>query len=172
MRQILIALAVSASSLFGVAAHAADSPFYLGVEGTQSHFSDDALSRENSTGVKLFGGYNIDQRFAVEGEVGTTNGYRTVAGDRATVVDAAVSLKVSQPLGKGLTAYGKVGVGYQDLYVNSNGGSTGFNPVFGAGVEYSVNKHVSVRLEDELTPRVASVHDVYNSVNLGVAYHF
>lgn len=171
MRKAVLALILGAASVVTTAAHA-DDRFYVGVEGTQAHFSDEALSRENSTGVKLFGGYNIDKRFAVEGEVGTTNGYRVITGDRASVVDAAVSLKVSQPLGHGLTAYGKLGVAYQDLDVNNYGSTNGFNPIFGAGVEYAINKKVSLRLEDELTPRIADVHDVYNSVNFGLAYKF
>jgi opacity protein-like surface antigen len=171
MRKAALALVIGAASLVGSVAHA-ETPFYVGIEGTQSHFSDDALSRENSTGVKLYGGYNINSRFAVEGEVGASNGYRVVTGNHASVTDAAVSLKVSQPLGHGLTAFGKMGVAYQDLDVHSFGSTNGFNPVFGAGVEYGLTKKVSLRLEDELTPRIADVHDVYNSVNFGIGYRF
>ena len=172
MRKAALALVIGAASLIGSVAHAEDTPFYIGVEGTQAHFSDDALSRENSTGVKVYGGYNFTSRIAVEGEVGTTNGFRAVTGDRARVTDAGVSLKVSQPIGHGLTAYGKVGMLYQDLNVSNIGSTNGFNPVFGAGVEYGLTKKVSLRLEDELTPRIADVHDVYNSVNFGLSYKF
>jgi opacity protein-like surface antigen len=171
MRKAALALVIGAASLIGTAAHA-ETPFYLGVEGTQSHFSDDAISHTNSTGVKVYGGYNFTTHVAFEGEVGYTNGFRAVNGSRTSLTDAALDVKYSQPLGHGLSAYGKVGMAYQDINVSNVGSVNGFTPLFGAGVEYGLTKKVTLRLEDELTPRIANVSDVYNSVNLGLSYRF
>lgn len=169
MRKSVLALVVLAASFAG-AAQAAESNFYAGVAGVQSHISTGDLTQNDSTGAKIFGGYNLSPNVAVEGAYGYTDGFR-VADTKVTGQNVSVSLVGSYPLGYGFTALGKVGVEYQQLRAAGTTVS-GTNPVYGVGVKYDVTKNWAVRAEEEFLTRTADSNVNQSRFSLGVQYGF
>lgn len=169
MRKSFIALIVASAALAG-AAQASDTGYYVGAAGTQAHVGTSALSDNNSTGVKLFGGYNLSSRYAIEGAVDQTSGYRD-GSDKVKVQEASVSLVAKAPLSRNLSAFGKVGVAYQDVK-EAGDTMTAVNPVIGVGVTYAVNNNWSIRAEEEFSNKVADASVSQSRFSVGVQRSF
>lgn len=170
MRKSIIALFVATAALAG-AAQAADGSYYVGAAGTQAHLGTSALSDNDSTGVKVFGGYNLSSRYAVEGAYDYTDGYRD-EGHKVKVQSTSISLVGNFPVSQRLTAFGKVGVAYQDVKEAGFGSSSDVNPVLGVGVKYQVSKDWSVRAEQEFTHKVGEISVDQSRFSLGVQRGF
>lgn len=155
MRKSLIALAIVAASFAGVA-QASDNNMFIGAAATQSHMGTSSLQESNSTGVKIFGGYNISPRFGIESGYGYTEGFRT-EGYKVKVQDLSVALTASVPVASHLAAFAKTGIAYQDLDIAGAISYKGANPLIGVGLKYSVTKDWAIRAEAEYTSKTADI---------------
>lgn len=159
-----------------------------------SGYSTTSMHNEsNSTGFKIFGGYQFNRYFALEGgyfdlgqfgfaartvPAGVLNGNARFNGLN---IDAVGILPVTQRF----SLFGRAGVDYaqaQDTF-GGTGAITALNPTphtwgthydFGAGLQYAVTKSVDVRAEAEryrLNDAVGNMGDI-DVFSLGVIYRF
>lgn len=168
MRKSVLAL-LAFSAAFAGAAHAADC--YVGGAVVQSHLSTHDLSEQDSTGVKLIGGHQFTDNLAVEASLGFNNGFKADSA-RVSTREVGVGLVAQVPVAAKLSAFGKVGLEYQDVHGGSQGSSTGTNPVFGVGVKYALDKAWTVRAEGEYLNRTADSSVPQTRYSLGVQYGF
>jgi len=170
MKKILFALVASAAALSGTSAYADDAGTgYIGagVVGSRYEFNaPNALSGDNHSGYKaggkVYGGYNIDQTWAVEAgytDFGkksynyTSNGLP--GGIRTDAHSYYLAGKGTWPVNQQIALFGKLGVARNTNEVSTSG----FSSVSGdkdktalyasVGAEYAINKNVKVSLEYE-----------------------
>jgi OmpA-OmpF porin, OOP family len=170
MKKILFALVASAAALSATSAFADDAGTgYIGagVVGSRYEFNaPNALSGDNHSGYKaggkVYGGYNIDQTWAVEAgytDFGkksynyTSNGLP--GGVRTDAHSYYLAGKGTWPVNQQIALFGKLGVARNTNKVSTSG----FSTVSGdkdktalyasVGAEYAVNKNVKVSLEYE-----------------------
>ena len=173
MKKILFALIASATALSGASAYAADDAGtgYLGAGLLGSRYSFNgptATSGDDRTGTKaagkIFGGYNIDKTFAVEGgytDFGSQT-YNYTVGTAANRLESDahsfyLAGKASAPINEQFSVFGKLGVSRNHNSIGSSGtaasvyGSSGNKTALYAsvGAEYALNKNVSLSLEYE-----------------------
>jgi OOP family OmpA-OmpF porin len=137
-----------AGSLVGISAHAAG-PYAGGSLGTQSY--PNTLNGNPTSGSalsgKLYGGYQLNQNFAVEAgvtELGAVNNAAGQTDSYGTFVDAVGIL----PLSPQWSLLGRAGVAH--MAVNTPTGNDGGNGLkVGLGAEYALTKAVAVRGEWE-----------------------
>jgi len=202
----LVAFAALASPL----AMAQDTGWYGGANVGQSRATiDDARIRSNllndgftsatiidddrSTGFKIFGGYQLNKNFAVEGgyfdlgkfgysattvPAGTLNGNMKVRGLNLDLVGTL-------PMTEKFSVFGRVGVNYAQTRDNFSGTGavsvTNPNPrkndtnyKFGAGLQYAFNDSLAMRLEGEryrVNDAVGNKGDV-DLYSVGLIYRF
>lgn len=170
MKKILFALVASAAAMSATSAFADDAGTgYIGagVVGSRYEFNaPNALSGDNHSGYKaggkVYGGYNIDQTWAVEAGYAdfgkksynyTSNGLP--GGIRTDAHSYYLAGKGTWPVNQQIALFGKLGVARNTNEVTT----TGFSSVNGdkdktalyasVGAEYAVNKNVKVSLEYE-----------------------
>ena len=137
----------------------------LAAAGFQTNSISD---RDRNTGYKIFGGYQINRNFAVEGgyfDLGkfgytaSTTPAGTLSGDMR-VKGLNLDLVGSLPLSERFTALGRVGLNYADtrdnfrstgavLVTNPNPSESGTNYKLGLGLQYALSEAWSVRGELE-----------------------
>ena len=140
---------VAAATLAALCAQAEG--LYVGGSIGASRYSDDfggAYTDRSDTGLKLYGGYAIHPNFSVEAGVAHLGKVRSAAGDvkgGGLFVDAVGVL----PLANNFSLLGRAGVFNGMLDSTLAGDDRGTNVKFGAGVQYAIDKNVSVRGEWE-----------------------
>lgn len=174
MKKILFALVASAAALGATAAYAQDNTqdaagtAYIGagVVGSRYDFGSLGTSTDNHTGSKaagkIYGGYNIDQTWAVE--AGYTDfgkrsyNYSSTAGTGGLNTDAHsyyLAGKGTWPVARDFAVFGKLGVARNHNEVTTSGiatanGDANKTALYASlGAEYAVNKNVKVSLEYE-----------------------
>jgi OOP family OmpA-OmpF porin len=173
MKKTLIALIATAATLSGTAAFAQDAAGtgYIGAGVVGSRYDFDnvgagAVSGDNHSGTKaagkIYGGYNIDQTWAVE--AGYTDfgkrSYNYTVGNAAGGLNTDahsyyVAGKGTWPVAKDFAVFGKLGVARNHNEVSSTGiasvsGSDNKTALYASvGGEYAINKNVKVSLEYE-----------------------
>lgn len=205
-RSGLIAFATIAS----VVAHASEPGWYIGANVGQSRatFDTDEIfgglsdrgftvtsysEDERDTGYKLFGGYQFNRYFALEGgyfnlgefefnaetmPLGTLDGSLELDGINFDVVGIL-------PFTEKLSALGRIGVNYAKANASLDGGGAvttldpnsserGTNYKLGVGLEYAFTRSVAMRVEAERY-RIDDALDAKGDIDLfsvGVLYRF
>jgi OOP family OmpA-OmpF porin len=177
MKKILFALVASAAALAGTSAYAqsntqdAAGTAYIGAGVVGSRYDFDtagagAVSGDNHSGTKaagkIYGGYNIDQTWAVE--AGYTDfgkrSYNYTQGGAAGGLNTDahsyyVAGKGTWPVARDFAVFGKLGVARNHNEVTTSGiasvsGSDNKTALYASvGGEYAINKNVKVSLEYE-----------------------
>jgi len=184
MKKLIIALAAGvaamgaaqAQSTIDTSNYVAPRPYVgVGVSGGKNQASDDWRA-----GGKVFGGYNIDQNWAVElgyTHFGSrdydTNVPSSLPG-RASVKgnSSYVAAKYAYPLNERFSAYGKLGASYNERknrvagYGDYNERDTGLYG--GLGVEYALNQNTSIVGEYERYGRDKETGTKADIVSVGV----
>ena len=201
----LAALAVTASPF----AVGADSGGYIGgnVGRSISHFDEAAITRsvapastavsitkdDHDTGFKLFGGYQFNRNFALEGgyfdlgkfdftaitaPAGTLTGNMKVKGVN---VDAVGIL----PFTEKFSVFGRIGLQYAEtkdsfartppvVVINPNPSSREWNPKIGFGIQYAFTESLGMRVEAEryrINDAVGNRGDI-DLISIGLVYRF
>ncbi len=205
-RLSLVALAIMASPF----AMADDSGWYAGANVGQSRATiDDAritsglldggftsaaiLDDDRNTGYKIYGGYQFNRNFALEGgyfdlgkfgfnattvPAGTLNG---TIGLRGLNLDLVGTLPITQRF----SAFGRLGVNYADAkdsftgtglvkVLNANPSQRDTNLKVGLGVQYAFNESLALRTEIEryrINDAVGNKGDI-DLVSIGLIYRF
>jgi OOP family OmpA-OmpF porin len=160
MKKQLIAMAVAAVPLFG--AQAAMAQGYLGVSGGASFYDVDCAGTtscdKNDTSFKLYGGYNINPNFAIEG------GYTSLGKASANVGTLRAELKASGfevagvgkfPAAQNLELFVKLGLSVMtgEAVISGSAPSSAEEDstelLAGFGLSYNINKQAAVRAEYE-----------------------
>jgi OOP family OmpA-OmpF porin len=177
MKKVLFALVASAAALAGTSAYAqsntqdAAGTAYIGAGVVGSRYDFDtagagAVSGDNHSGTKaagkIYGGYNIDQTWAVE--AGYTDfgkrSYNYTQGGAAGGLNTDahsyyVAGKGTWPVARDFAVFGKLGVARNHNEVTTSGiasvsGSDNKTALYASvGGEYAINKNVKVSLEYE-----------------------
>ncbi len=146
----VVRVSVLATALCAAAAHAEG--LYVGAGIGSSRYSGNdigGLSTDHSvTGLKLYGGYTFTPNFGVEAGWADLGKFKGSGGDlkaRAYYLDAVGTV----PLADKFSALARVGVfnGKLDSTVAGSDSSTRLK--FGAGLQYAIDKNLSVRGEWE-----------------------
>jgi OOP family OmpA-OmpF porin len=160
----------------------------------QQGFATTSISdRDRDTGYKLFGGYQLDRNFAIEGgyfdlgkfgftantvPAGTLDGNIRIQGLNLDLVGTV-------PLGERFSAFGRAGLIYADSrdsftgtgsvnVLNPNPSKSNANYKFGLGLEYAFNPSLGLRLEAEryrIDDAVGNKGDI-DLYSLGLVYRF
>ena len=169
-----IGMLVSAIALCASGAAMAQQGFYVGGGVGQSmtsfngtDFSANAANNEtltlekNKTAYKIFGGYNVNQYFGVEGGfVDFGKPAAKFSGNAGTdkvseeLSSWFVAAKGTLPLTEQFNLFGKLGVTQNKAKVSSSAGGTSASDsrsgvLYGVGAEYNVTKQVGLRVEYE-----------------------
>lgn len=136
--------------------------FYAGLGIGRSRYSDfnKTSGDMDSEGWKLFGGYQFNKYFGVEGGYVNLNDMTSTLGTVRTNIDTdgwALAAVASYPVTKKLSVMGKLGGAYLLSDINTKNGAaltvrTGhdeLDPNYGAGVSYAVYDNLNLRLEWE-----------------------
>lgn len=148
---------VAAPAAFAQAA--ADTGWYAGGSFGQStadcNVSGTGLScDEKDTAWKIFGGYQINRNFAVEGGYADL-GELTISGGGVNITAESTAWDIAAvgifPINPQFSVYGKLGLYYGTVDVSSNIGGSGDDSTtgltFGAGVRYNFTRNLGVQLE-------------------------
>ncbi|ADT88560.1 Outer membrane protein [Vibrio furnissii NCTC 11218] len=166
------------------------------VSGTVMGYSttqDLSLEDDKSTIASIFGGYQFNRYFALEGSV---TGIDALDGSVVTVGDMsyiAIQPKVSLPVTDHVSLFAKAGVAYFNAEIkvsNAVAGYSGYSTfsdsdvtgILGLGVEVAATDNWHIRASwDYLRPELdvvnvgyanASIETDINVFSLGVSYHF
>ena len=167
-----LALGLVAVSAVALSAPTFAQGFYIGA-GVSQAFIDENGFDEDDTGGKIFGGYNFNDYFAIEGayfDLGDISD-----GNNSAEIDG-VSLAVvgKVPVSNSFSVFGKVGGHEWDAdttggisgQASSSGDSDAF---YGIGAEYRINQSISLRGEIERY----EVEDIDVDVaTVGISFHF
>src|SRR5471032_297718 len=188
MKKILFALIASAATLAGTSAYAAD---FGDDAGSRYKFDvPNAVSSSGNSGTKaggkIYGGYNIDKTWAVEG--GYTNFGKqdydyTVNGAAGHVQSDAHSFYVAGkgtwPVNEQVALFGKLGVARNHNDVTTTGiasvsGDANKSALYASvGAEYAINKNVKVSLEYEnYGKNNVDLGRKNSAITAGVRYNF
>lgn len=146
----LAGAALAGNLALAPAAHAEG--LYIGGSAGGSHFKGNNVggvqTDRSSTGTKLFGGYQLTPNIAVEAGYADLGKFKSSAGQlksQGVYLDAVGTVPIAGPW----SALGRVGV-YNGKVDNSLIGSDrGTNVKVGAGVQYAIDRNLSVQGEWE-----------------------
>jgi OOP family OmpA-OmpF porin len=188
MKKLIIALAAGVASMGAAQAqtttdtsnYTAPRPYIgVGVSTAKNQASDDWRA-----GGKVFGGYELNQNWAVEGgytHFGSrdydTNNAAGVAG-RASVKgnSSYVAAKYTMPINDRFSAYGKLGASYNERK-NRIAGEGEYNErdtglYGGLGVQYALNEKAAIVGEYERYGKDKATGSEANVVSVGLKYGF
>lgn len=211
-RKAIVSVATVVSAFALPAAHAAGADgWYVGgaLGGSQQHFGggqiDNALSSQgltssssidrSDTSMRLFGGYQFNPNFALEGgyvNLGKFDYSSTVSAPAADTVNGHLSVHGADlaavgilPLNEQFGLFGKAGAFYaQTKLSESSGGAVAVgdqshnstSPLLGAGLNYDITKKVAVRAEWDRYFRVGDSGSTgrgdIDQYTVGVVYRF
>lgn len=159
----------------------ADSNFYLGGSVGQTEVDYEAVAGttvtdDSDTSWKIFGGYNINENFAVEVAYQDLGDNSAVVLGQQTNLDAealSIALVGKLPINDQFEVFGKLG--YADVEadadvpsLNASVSASDSDVLYGIGAVYSVTDAVDVRLEWE---HIDLANEI-DTVSLGVSYNF
>ncbi len=152
---------IAAGLLLLSAPLAAQAQGYFGAGIGESRLDD-----RSDTAVKVFGGYQFNPNFAIEG------GYHDLGKARSADVTALeASFVGSWELGNRYALLGRIGV-YRS---ETSGFGTNLGPVFGLGASYDLTRNATFRLEwqrfDKLGPDTLPQLDI-DVLSIGALYRF
>ena len=187
---VFAALGVALSLAAAAPALAADNGFYVGGSAGTTKWNigpSDILTTgsidNNDTAYKIFGGYDFTKNWGVElgyadlgkYEFNGTYGGVSVRGDVKITAYTLVGVGTF-PITDELAVFGKLGMYSWDAKASASSGSingsatgTGSNALYGLGMKFNFNDHLSMRGEYE------RFHDTDNPIDVfsvGVAYKF
>jgi OOP family OmpA-OmpF porin len=129
-----------------------------------SGFTTNTVIKSNDTAWKLFGGYQFNENFAVEGayhDFGRFDGVTVVAAPASSTTGtwkayaASVSAVGIYPLAHQFSVFGKIGLAGSRVKVDVpapvpySPSATRFQPLLGVGIKYDINKAIGLRAEFE-----------------------
>ena len=169
MRKSLIAALLLAAVGSNMAM--ANDQFYAGAAVTRDDVrATQAVEDHLGTGLKVYGGYRLNDNFAVEAAYSEGRGLKVGEADLIGR-QLSASLVGNYPLGANVSAIGKVGLAH--TYLDGTGFGTRKNDVvYGVGLEYAVNAKVSLRGEIERYEDYARTGEALNQVGVGAYYRF
>ncbi len=141
---------VSAAALAALSAQA-EGPYVGGSLGPTRYKGPDigGLSTDrSSTGGKLYGGYEFNDKFGLEAGYASVGKAKSAAGDvkgHGLYVDAVGKL----PLGQNFSALGRVGAFNGHAKTSGGASDSGTDLKYGLGVQYDLNKQAGIRGEWE-----------------------
>lgn len=174
---------------------------YLGVSVGQAKFKDTYssynttllgsgsfkldLEDDDSTAVKLFGGYQFNEYFAIEGAVG---GYDALDGTYVSIGDMkflATQAKGILPIGDRFNLFVKGGLAYFGAEFKTSYATVSdevITGMYGVGAEFAISKSIKLSAElDYIRPELEvvkvgnetlSVESDITTLSLGLSYHF
>ncbi|WP_411062869.1 outer membrane beta-barrel protein [Vibrio rotiferianus] len=173
---------------------------YIGASVGQAMFNNSTISTSGSSYNleleddeslvgKVFGGYQFNQYFALEGAIG---GYDALDGSIVTVGDMrfiAIQPKAILPLSDRLSIFAKAGLSYfsaEFTLLSSIGYTTvsdeAVTGMYGLGAEFAVADNVRLHVEwDYMKPELdvlkvanmkATIDAEINVLSVGMSYHF
>lgn len=177
MNKLVFALIASIAAVGAAQAQTVGSTTPHAYVGIGAATSDNITTDDYRTGAKIYGGYQIDQNWAVEGgytwfdkqDIGTGG------GGNVKSENSYIAGKYTYPFNDRFSGFAKLGVAYTERKLNSrlvsyNDNDTG---VYGAlGVQYKLNQNVSLIGEYERYGKdkeLGAKADVYT---VGVQYDF
>ncbi|MDC8759068.1 outer membrane beta-barrel protein [Janthinobacterium fluminis] len=185
-KQFIVAL-IGAAFAFPIAAQADNT--YVGVNvgrGEQKISIPVVSGKETKTSYKLYGGYNFDKNFGVEGgyvDFGkakfTNKTYSSEAKSKAFYVAATGTLPVSDEFGVfakvGLSA-NRVSYDFKDTGMRGSSSANRSSLIFGLGASYNVTKEIAIVAEYENFGKIAKGDgggDIKaNTFSAGLRYKF
>ena len=162
-------LIATLSVLCAAGANAAESGYFGGISVGNAHSDFKVAPNQNDTSVDAYIGYRYSPRLSTEVGYGYFGKATTNAG--ADVRESALSVSgiVHTPLWVGFEAFGKFGVAYTRL--NDDLGHK-WQPVIGAGLDYSLTKAISLRGQVLYTHNFANTDSHVVNTSIGAAYRF
>ena len=184
-RQLSLLALAGLATLCSTSVIAQVSPWYIGgsLGSTRANFNNEAVNNSfigngftvnsssvdnTSTGAKLFGGYQLNPNFAIEGgyfDLGRFNYSGTTSnGDyfgRSRVHGLNLDLVGTLPLSDRFSVLGRVGAAYSRTaddvagsgimapFINSNRKTNSTNVKYGVGLQYAITDALSLRAELE-----------------------
>ena len=183
MKKLLVINAGLTALLGSSMAHAGFSPYYIGAgvgsasnNGSDTQFCPECAGSQlnmdkKSQGYKVYGGVNLTDNLAIEGEYAdlgngydltmnrpTTDGRTETAHARQKTRGIGVSAKASRRVGDGKTkVFGKAGAfawqnknkmdykNLDDVHETYKTSDSGISPTAGVGLEHEINENWSVR---------------------------
>lgn len=145
-------LAVLASTTAFAASAADDSGFYAGA-GVGQSFVDERGYDDEDTAFSVFGGYQFNRYFALEGAYTDFGKIEPEAAGSALEADAVSLTAVGiVPITDNFSAYAKAGFSRWNLdtelpALTNTADDSGTDPTYGLGVQYKINDAVSLRGE-------------------------
>lgn len=149
LSRTLMAVLIGAAA-FG--AQAADKGFYAGA-GVGQSFVDERNYDDEDTAFSVFGGYQFNRYFSLEGGYADFGKLRPRgAGDDLEASSVYLTAVGSVPITDNFSAYAKAGVQRWDLDtaipgVIGNNDDNGTDPTYGVGVQYRFTDHLALRGE-------------------------
>ena len=144
------------AALLSAAGARANDPFYVGAAVTSSHQLTIHRSgvREDSRSqhaLRLSGGYQFNEHFAVEAGYVRFGDFKYASGPGVDMDAAYTAIKGSMPVGEKFSLFGKVGVAYHGQRVTGLGQVDGkYNTtktLLAAGAAWHVTDKVALSLE-------------------------
>jgi OOP family OmpA-OmpF porin len=141
--------------------------------------------KENDTGFKLYGGYNFNQNFGIEGGFADLGDAKRSANN-ASISSKAQSIYVAAtgilPLNDQFALFGKAGVATTHVKLKASApgiaasaSDNHASPFVGVGASFALNKNVSFVAEYEYFGKIAKDGDdsiKANMISAGVRYSF
>jgi OOP family OmpA-OmpF porin len=160
-------------------------------------FNSSISNNDKNTAFKLFGGYQFNRNFAVEGGYFNLGEFGYTATTAAPALAATLNGKIKLqglnldavgmlPLGDKFSVFGRVGMQYaqaKDTFTSSGAAPTPANPnpsknalnyKVGVGAQYDFNQSLGMRIEAErfrINDAVGNNGDI-NMYSLGLVYRF
>lgn len=175
------------AALVGTAAAQSQGAYVGGSVGRAEQKLSFGDIKDNDTGFKLFGGYNFNQNFGLEGgyvDLGklerSGNGARVSFEPTSAYFAATGTL----PLDAQFSLFGKAGVASTEVKANAAAGNltvddkaTRTSAYLSVGAAYAINANLSVVAEYEYFGKVAKFEDSddnlkANMISVGVRYKF
>ena len=182
--KIRIVALIAIGILVSAAAIAQDNGFYIGGSGGQGRPSFDTAGAMPGTTVdnsnsayKVFGGYQINKNFGVEGSYLSIGTFHVSNGTTIDLYGWGIAAVGTLPLANGFSLLGRLGAYRMRERANPFGNADNTtSPNFGAGVKYDINANFSARVEAERLLRMGSntntISSDANVYTIGLGYKF
>lgn len=186
MKKLIFALLAGATAMG--AAHAEGAYVGVGVSSSDHDFNVGGASSVSSDGWKasgkIFGGYEFNPMWGVEAgytDLRSASANYTINGVNNSIKSDGsrtyLAAKATAPVNDQFSVYGKLGVGYSKVDVNSSTAGLNFSDnkteAYGAiGGQYNINKQVALTLEYERYGKKKDFGAKADAITVGARYSF